>query len=238
MTRHPSTGAARGSGKPQGDGKHQGSGKRSAGRPKDPAKRDAMMDAAACLFFRHGLDGVTMEAVAREAGVSKVTVYGHFNTKEELFGSVIRRETEKMRQGLERLPDTTEGLRQSLVEIGMGITRFLMQPHVLAVERVIGVQGEQHPTLVQAFFEAGPWATCQWLQEQLSAFEQAGLVRLPDAAQAANQLCSMWQGMLIKEVRMAVRPPPSDEELHRQVCAAVELFLCAYAVDHDRQPVD
>ncbi|GHE20191.1 TetR/AcrR family transcriptional regulator [Halomonas urumqiensis] len=231
MTRHPSTGAARGSGKPQESGKIRGSGERGVGRPKDPTKRDAMMDAAACLFFQHGLDGVTMEAVAREAGVSKVTVYGHFSTKEALFGSVIRRETEKMRQGLECLPDTTEGLRQSLIDIGMGITRFLMQPHVLAVERVIAMQGEQHPKLVRAFFEAGPWATCQWLQEQLCALEDAGLIRLPDAAQAADQLCSMWQGMLVKEMRMAVRPPPSDEELHRQVSAAVELFIEGYGND-------
>ena len=78
--------------------------KRSAGRPKDMAKRDAMLDAAACLFFRNGLEAVTMEAVAREAGVSKVTVYGHFATKETLFGSVIRRETATIRQGLAQLP--------------------------------------------------------------------------------------------------------------------------------------
>lgn len=202
--------------------------KRRAGRPKDMAKRDAMMDAAACLFFRYGLEGVTMEAVAREAGVSKVTVYGHFVTKEALFGSVIRRESETIRRGLDKLPDTHEGVRQSLLEVGMSLVHFLLEPHVLAVERVMNTQGEQHPELLQAFFEAGPWATKQWLQEKLEGLAQTGHLTLSAPTLAASHLCSMWQGMLVTEVRMGVRQLPSDAELHRQISSAVDVFLAAY----------
>ena len=202
--------------------------KRSAGRPKDMAKRDAMLDAAAFLFFRNGLEAVTMEAVAREAGVSKVTVYGHFATKETLFGSVIRRETATIRQGLAQLPDTHDAVRQSLIEVGIGMVRFLLEPHVLAVERVMSQQGEQHPKLLQAFFEAGPWAISQWLREKLEGLASAGHLTLPAPALAADQLCSMWQGMLTKEVRMGVRPPPTDDELKRQITSAVDVFLMAY----------
>ncbi|XUO86708.1 TetR/AcrR family transcriptional regulator [Halomonas sp. KM072] len=202
--------------------------KRSAGRPKDMAKRNAMMDAAACLFFRNGLEAVTMEAVAREAGVSKVTVYGHFTSKEALFGSVIRRETATIRQGLEQLPDTHDAVRQSLIEVGIGMVRFLLEPHVLAVERVMSQQGEQYPKLLQAFFEAGPWAISQWLREKLEGLASAGHLTLPAPALAADQLCSMWQGMLTKEVRMGVRPPPTEEELQCQIASAVDVFLAAY----------
>ncbi|MCO7229650.1 TetR/AcrR family transcriptional regulator [Halomonas sp. CnH100-B] len=202
--------------------------KRSAGRPKDMAKRDAMLDAAACLFFRNGLEAVTMEAVAREAGVSKVTVYGHFATKETLFGSVIRRETATIRQGLAQLPDTHDAVRQSLIEVGVCMLRFLLEPHVLAVERVMSHQGEQHPKLLRAFFDAGPWAISQWLREKLEGLASAGHLSLPDPARAADQLCSMWQGMLIKEVRMGVRPTPTEEEIQRQITSAVDVFLAAY----------
>ena len=202
--------------------------KRSAGRPKDMAKRDAMLDAAACLFFRNGLEAVTMEAVAREAGVSKVTVYGHFATKETLFGSVIRRETATIRQGLAQLPDTHDAVRQSLIEVGVCMLRFLLEPHVLAVERVMSHQGEQYPKLLRAFFDAGPWAISQWLREKLEGLASAGHLSLPDPARAADQLCSMWQGMLIKEVRMGVRPTPTEEEIQRQITSAVDVFLAAY----------
>ena len=202
--------------------------KRSAGRPKDMAKHDAMIDAAACLFFRNGLEAVTMEAVARQAGVSKVTVYGHFVSKEALFGSVIRRETATIRQGLAKLPDTHDAVCQSLIDVGVSMVRFLLEPHVLAVERVMSHQGEQHPKLLQAFFEAGPWAILQWLQERLEGLASAGHLSLPDPERAADQLCSMWQGMLVKEVRMGVRPPPTEAELQRQITSAVDVFLGAY----------
>ncbi|HBM28273.1 MAG TPA: TetR/AcrR family transcriptional regulator, partial [Halomonas sp.] len=69
----------------------------------------------------------------------------------------------------------------------------------------------------------------QWLREKLEGLASAGHLSLPDPARAADQLCSMWQGMLIKEVRMGVRTPPSDEELKQQIISAVDVFLAAYA---------
>ena len=45
------------------------------GRPKDLAKREAILEAAKCLFLRHGYAGSSMDAIAAHAGVSKLTVY-------------------------------------------------------------------------------------------------------------------------------------------------------------------
>jgi TetR/AcrR family transcriptional repressor of mexJK operon len=141
---------------------------------------------------------------------------------------LIRRETATIRQGLEQLPDTHDAVRQSLIEVGIGMVRFLLEPHVLAVERVMSQQGKQHPKLLQAFFEAGPWAISQWLREKLEGLASAGHLTLPAPALATDQLCSMWQGVLTKEVRMGVRPPPTDDELKRQITSAVDVFLMAY----------
>ena len=48
------------------------------GRPKDQAKRLAILEAAKTLFMRNGYEGSSMDAIAAEAGVSKLTVYNHF----------------------------------------------------------------------------------------------------------------------------------------------------------------
>ena len=45
------------------------------GRPKDLAKRRAILDAAKILFLSKGYANTSMDAVATEAGVSKLTVY-------------------------------------------------------------------------------------------------------------------------------------------------------------------
>lgn len=59
------------------------------GRPKDLAKRQAILDAAKILFLSHGYANTSMDAVASEAGVSKLTVYSHFNDKETLFSAAV-----------------------------------------------------------------------------------------------------------------------------------------------------
>ncbi len=60
------------------------------GRPKDMEKRAAILAAAKSLFVRNAFAGTSMDAIAAEAGVSKLTVYSHFGDKDNLFREVIR----------------------------------------------------------------------------------------------------------------------------------------------------
>lgn len=62
---------------------------RSAGRPRDPEADTAILTAAFELFLERGLDGTSIEQVAKRAGVTRATVYRRFATKEELLFSVI-----------------------------------------------------------------------------------------------------------------------------------------------------
>ena len=60
-----------------------------AGRPKSDLKRQSILEAAAGLFLEHGFSQTSMDLVANTAGVSKQTVYSHFNNKDALFSAVI-----------------------------------------------------------------------------------------------------------------------------------------------------
>lgn len=51
-----------------------------------------ILDAAGELFARVGIQRVTMEEVARSAGVARVTIYRRFATKDVLVEQVVRRE--------------------------------------------------------------------------------------------------------------------------------------------------
>jgi AcrR family transcriptional regulator len=54
------------------------------GRPRSEAARTAVLAAAANLLLARGLESVSMDAVAEEAGVSKATIYRWWPTKESL----------------------------------------------------------------------------------------------------------------------------------------------------------
>src|SRR5260370_18033293 len=85
--------------------------RRVAGR----GKAETILAAAERAFLASGFGAVTMDAIAREAGVSKATVYAHFTGKEELFGAIVARLSERRFGGfsVEALapPDVQPSLR-------------------------------------------------------------------------------------------------------------------------------
>ena len=51
--------------------------------------RDAVFDAAADAVFRSGFDGVSMDDIARDAGVNKAMIYYHFADKLALYRAIV-----------------------------------------------------------------------------------------------------------------------------------------------------
>ena len=53
--------------------------------------RERILAAAADLFYRHGIRAVGVEAIAEAAGTNKMTLYRHFESKDELVAEYLRR---------------------------------------------------------------------------------------------------------------------------------------------------
>src|SRR5712675_809461 len=54
------------------------------------APRERILAAADELFRRHGIRGVGVEAIAEAAGTNKMTLYRHFESKDELIAEWVR----------------------------------------------------------------------------------------------------------------------------------------------------
>lgn len=59
------------------------------GRPRDPAKDTELLDAALAEFGEHGLHGMTLDSLAARAGISKMTLYRRWNSKNALAADVL-----------------------------------------------------------------------------------------------------------------------------------------------------
>lgn len=59
-------------------------------------REQQMLDAAVLTFARRGYRAASMDEIAEVAGVSKPLVYLYLNSKEDLFSTVIRRESEAL----------------------------------------------------------------------------------------------------------------------------------------------
>lgn len=91
-----------------------------------PRTRARISDVATQLFLERGFDGVTVAEVAREAGVSSVTVFKHFPRKEDLLLDRTDDAVEVLRSAVcDRTADVLTSLQQATV-------RLLDEQHALS----------------------------------------------------------------------------------------------------------
>lgn len=201
--------------------------KRARGRPRDPAKRTALLDAARALFLRHGVDAVTVDQVIAEARVSRATYYGNFADRFELLVAVIARESERIvpaetEELLERVP-----LREALIAYGDRIMRFLADPDTVSLGPLILHVRNIQPELATSFFNAGPRRVWDVLERILQIGQTRGELRAIDTADAVNDLIGLWQGSWSTEILYGYRAPPDEQEVLQRSRHAVDFFLRA-----------
>lgn len=202
--------------------------KRPRGRPKDAAKKVAVLDAARRLFLATGPD-VTIDEIAAEAGVSKSTVYANFAGKDDLAKAVIHREAEGTISeadfaSLIHGPVTAE----TLVAFGLSYVGFVNNLDLVGWDRVIASLEAARSDLPGRFFALGPGRGQRLLEALLDKAVADGLIRKGEAAVAADQLTGLWLGFANLEVKLGVRPAFSEAEIEARVRSGVEIFLKYY----------
>jgi AcrR family transcriptional regulator len=124
------------------------------GRPRDPQRREAILDAALALVSGVGYDRTTVDAIATKAGVSKPTLYRRWpHGKPELVAAAIRErhaeagqtpDTGSLRGDLLALVAIQTGQLLEDVHLACGLLSAMrtspelahvMQDHVIAEER-------------------------------------------------------------------------------------------------------
>ena len=127
-----------------------------AGRPKSAEKREKVLDAATDLFLSSGYSGCSMEMVAKQSGVSKQTVYSHFNNKEALFLAVIELKCAEYQLDGRQLELNNLELTAVLKESGLQIIKLLHDHKVIAMYRVVIGEVNSNPRVAELFYQAGP----------------------------------------------------------------------------------
>jgi TetR/AcrR family transcriptional repressor of mexJK operon len=192
-------------------------------------KRRQIVQAAEALFLAHGYGAVSMDAVARQAGVSKATLYAHFASKDGLFASIV---ADKGRESpvLESLfPAEVPDLRAALLAIGQRMLRFLLQPRTLAILRIAIAESARIPELGHAFHANGPQKFRDRFAAWLEDLAGQGRVRAPDRKVAAHHFMALLRSDLFLRAALGLPPPPGEAEIDATVADAVETWLRAFA---------
>lgn len=79
--------------------------------------RRRLIQAADDLFYREGIHATGVDAVARRAGVTKMTLYSHFGSKDELVAAYLKERDRRWRCKLEETLKVYSAPREKLLAV-------------------------------------------------------------------------------------------------------------------------
>jgi AcrR family transcriptional regulator len=131
-------------------------------------RREQLLDAALSVTVERGYDGVSMEAIARAAGVTKPVVYDLFPNLGELLKALLQREEALALAQLEAVMPTRPAVSPEALLV-TGFVAFLESVAATpAPWRLIVLPPEGTPAIVRAHMEAGRETVRQRLEELLT----------------------------------------------------------------------
>lgn len=192
-------------------------------------KHAAILAAAEQMFAEHGYEGTSMDLIASEAGVSKLTVYSHFGDKETLFTEAIRKYCEQQMPSSIFDPAPNIPVRERLLAIARHYFDMVTTPHAVSRFRLMCSSQRLEPRLAKLFWSSGPRRIHAALAELLERRIQAGELVIPEPTRAAEQFFALIRGEIYIKllVGSADALPDTDTQCaHLEGC--VDCFMRAY----------
>ena len=197
------------------------------GRPKSEEKRAAIQQAASELFLTGGLKGTSMDAVAERAGVSKQTVYSHFDSKEELFRACIKSKIASYGFA-ESAPPEGVDLAQALHHVAQRFLNLLFDEKVVAIYRTVIGESVSYQKIAELFYDTGPRATIDAVSGFIAGQMERGRLHKDDPHYAAVLFLNMVRGQYHMMLLMNLKPDLSSARIEAHIAKAVKQFLFLY----------
>lgn len=197
------------------------------GRPSDAGLLSSLMVAATCVFLDMGYELATMDAIARRACVSKVTIYRFFSGKPALFVACMRQEIDRVFAHAPQIDEANINLQRDLLSYGDFLFRMHASGEVRRLHRVLlGIVTEM-PVLITYYEHNGLGRLIEPLEGFLRLLGRRGLLVSNDWQRSALQFYALFGGMPGAILRMHYAELPCQNSMTRQQ-DALDLFLSGH----------
>jgi AcrR family transcriptional regulator len=197
--------------------------------PDPQGKVGQILTAARELFLNAGYGNTSMDAVAKHAGVSKSTLYAHFENKEQLFGAVVGTVRQRLHDALTSVSTTDErDISKMLCQIGTQFMHHVTEPSSLTIFRVVIGELNTFPELGREMYQSGQIVIGGLMAEFFRQWTDAGLLAVEDPWLAARQFLALVKGDLQFRCLCDIEQHPTEAEIKRNIETAVAMFLAYY----------
>lgn len=185
-------------------------------------KRAELMDAAQRVFIEKGFERASMDAIAIEAGISKMTVYRNFDSKESLFVACMNEQCAEMLVPNRYSPSSDlQTVRKNLVEYGKTLVELVSVKSVSTLYRLLIGEVGHFPGLGQIFYDSGPMHAGEIVEGIL-----ADLFEPADRRMRAYAFIWTALGDTFQRITLGICEfEDVKEQMHDQVAFAADLIL-------------
>lgn len=185
-------------------------------------KRSVILRAAHKLFLRDGFSATSMDAVTQEAGVSKATVYAHFESKELLFQTLIRLGSEAGLAAIPPLARRGGDPRDELVGFFAPLLDLLFVRGGYAWSRLVVAEASRHPDIAALFVACTFDRITATVEGYLAALAAEGLFPERDVRRSAEGLVAL---VLLGPMHRVLHLGPDGVDYAASLRFGVELLL-------------
>jgi TetR/AcrR family transcriptional repressor of mexJK operon len=189
----------------------------------DESKTEAILVAAQELFAEKGA-AVSMEAIARRAGVSRQTLYNRFPSKVEMGRALASRRSDAISAPLRSGGDAETVLRTLA---GLLLDKICGNDGNKASMRGVVLMSPHAPEVARAIYDAGPGESLRRISAWLTEQDRQGVLSVPDPDYAAEMFTGMVLGHGHLRSVLGVPHPPIDRD--RRAAEVTRRFLRAFA---------
>jgi AcrR family transcriptional regulator len=183
-----------------------------------------LRESALQLFLELGYEGTSMDAIARAAGTTKVSLYARFASKADVFNSVLQWATQRSDWPRREpaLPDLDD-LEGALTAIAQAATRRALDPAMVKLGRISATQALRFPDIARQTHAAGYSPRHQLVIDLLNRHMANGSVVAEDPPLLAEHFLAMVSAMPARLASFGIFLDPAQQR--RRTHSAVQLFL-------------
>jgi len=186
-------------------------------------RHDALLRTAADLFIEHGLQGVSVDAIARAAGVAKRFIYARYADKGELFAAAIERLIEDRTGPLYAYEVRDEPVEEGLLEFARRLLDLALKPQTLALFRMLIREAPRFPQLARLDAELNRHKGLVAIARVLRIYAERGEIALGNL----EMLAELFGVLVVRSAQHRALILGLEEPAHveRRLKAAIHLFL-------------
>lgn len=191
-------------------------------------KYDQVIAGAREVFLREGFEGASVDQIARDAGVSKATLYSYFPDKQALFMAVLTSQCQMQSEQAMGIEILQRPVPEALYSIAQSFLTFLMSDFSIQVFRVCVAESTRFPELGRAFYDSGPKQVLDQIAAYLGSEKVAQELKIDDPYMAADQFLQLCRADMLLRRILNVDTDDSPEKMDRIARETVATFLARY----------